>query len=151
MVLGWGWGFLKLSKPRKSREGGSFQSETNTKEPREIRCWSFEGSAGEGVGTEKGSDLVQISSGLGSGGQGLALPCCVALSQSPQLIMEACCGVKWCACLALNRTCSPWFYGEGRVLLPRAVLSPDNLPLHVTGTVQAHLLVKVFLFLWWHS
>jgi hypothetical protein len=47
MVSGWGWGFLKLSKPRKSREVGNFQAETNTKEPKEIRCWSLEGSAGE--------------------------------------------------------------------------------------------------------
>lgn len=30
-----GWDFLKQFKPRKSREGSSFQADTNTKEPRE--------------------------------------------------------------------------------------------------------------------
>lgn len=44
---GGGWSFLKPSKPRKSRGKSSFQAETNTEEPREIKSWGLEGSAGE--------------------------------------------------------------------------------------------------------
>lgn len=65
--------------------------------------------------------------------------------------MEACCG------RASNGVCawhsadasSFWFYGEGAA--PKSCVIPWTIHLFIfAGTVQGHLLVKFFLFLWQH-